>query len=189
MSGARLSSAVLNPLLVSEMLSHARREAPRECCGVLTLAGPAAVHTHGAPGAQAEPDRPGGPLPLQYHPARNQASSASRFEMDPDDLLAILDGPDADAARLWGLFHSHPRNEAAPSALDLANAFYPEAVYLILSLRPGADPGRGLRLEDAVLRGFSIRDGEAKEVALALAPPAGVTPGGAPPPLSTDSES
>lgn len=142
---------------------------------MLTLAGPAA-HPDSAYVAAA------GSLPLRYHPARNRATSASLFEMDPDDLLAVLDGPEADAARLWGLFHSHVRHEAVPSEVDRANAYYPDAVYLILSLKPRAQPGLGLRLEGAVLRGFSIRDGQAEEVPLTLA-----RSGGAPPPPSTDS--
>jgi len=169
---------VLEPRLLAQLLGHARQEAPRECCGVLWLDRPG--------GGQAPASGPAlvaaaGPLPLRYHRTRNRASSPNRYEMDPDDLLAILDGLTAEDASLWGLFHSHVRHEALPSEVDRTNAYYPDAIYLILSLKPGADLGRGLTVEGAALRGFRIWDGEVEEVALTQA---GL--GGAPPPLSTD---
>lgn len=160
MRQAGSAPVVLEPRLLAQLLSHARQEAPRECCGVLSL------------------DRPEGGL--RYHRARNRAPSPDRYEMDPDDLLAILDGLDAKKVSLWGLFHSHVRHEALPSEVDRTHAYYPEAIYLILSLKPGAGPGRGLAVEGTVLRGFRIWDGEVEEVALAQA---GLD--GAPPPLST----
>jgi len=169
---------VLEPRLLAQLLGHARQEAPRECCGVLSLDQPGGGPS---PAAGPTPVAAAGRLPLRYHQTRNRAPSPNRYEMDPDDLLAILDGLDAENASLWGLFHSHVRHEALPSEVDRTNAYYPEAIYLILSLKPGADLGRGLAVEEAALRGFRIWDGEVEEVALTRA---GL--GGAPPPLSTD---
>lgn len=136
-----------------QLLDHARRESPRECCGLLTLAGG---------------DRSG--ADLRYHPARNVAASPARYEMHPDDLLAVLTVAEASGSTLWGLFHSHVRHDAFPSRLDREHAFYPEVVYLILSLWAEAAVGRGFRaFGAAVVRGYRLVDGVVEEVPLALA--------------------
>ncbi|MHB9145673.1 MAG: M67 family metallopeptidase [Symbiobacteriia bacterium] len=123
--------------MVEQLADHARQAAPRECCGLLTLP------------------------PLRYQPVRNVAAGLNRFEMDPGDLLAVLMGLEEQGGSLWGIFHSHPTHPAAPSAADLAEAHYPDAVYLILSLAPAAVPGAGLLLQPAgALRAYR-RSGQA----------------------------
>ena len=48
---------------------------------------------------------------------------------------------------MLGFYHSHPRSAAEPSPTDLAEASYPDHLYLIVSLA-AADPDLGLfRLE------------------------------------------
>lgn len=56
---------------------------------------------------------------------------------------------------LLGIYHSHPNSDNQPSARDIERAYYPDAVYLILSTRENA-------LES--IRAFSIRDGKWMEL-------------------------
>ncbi len=132
---------------VEEIIAHARQEAPREACGLL-----------GGP--------PGGPVERIYR-ATNWLQSETRYEIDPRDLLRFLREFDD---RGWGdplgIYHSHPRSEAYPSATDLAQAtspdgtpLYPNTLYFIVSL---LDPDR------PVLRAFHIVDGSAVEEELAI---------------------
>jgi proteasome lid subunit RPN8/RPN11 len=58
------------------------------------------------------------------------------------------------------IYHSHTRSAAYPSATDVSLAYYPETVYLIVSL---ADAER------ADLRGFKITDGKVDEIELVIA--------------------
>lgn len=77
------------------------------------------------------------------------------FEVDPKvrfDLMRALEGPEGDAtgARLIGHYHSHPNHPPAPSATDLAMAYEPELVWLIVGIEGGrADAVRGFRLNAA----------------------------------------
>jgi proteasome lid subunit RPN8/RPN11 len=48
--------------------------------------------------------------------------------------------------KLMGVYHSHPRTPAYPSISDVEMAFYPEAIYFIVSLETGIDL-RAFRIE------------------------------------------
>jgi proteasome lid subunit RPN8/RPN11 len=60
---------------------------------------------------------------------------------------------------LFAIYHSHPEGPATPSAEDLAQAAYPEALYLIISLQAQQAPR---------LRGFWLRGGQAEPVELEI---------------------
>jgi [CysO sulfur-carrier protein]-S-L-cysteine hydrolase len=53
-----------------------------------------------------------------------------------------------------GIFHSHPAGPAGPSPTDIAEAAYPDSIYVVISLQI-APPG---------VRGFAIVDGQVAEV-------------------------
>jgi proteasome lid subunit RPN8/RPN11 len=49
---------------------------------------------------------------------------------------------------LLAIYHSHPASPAAPSTIDIAEAGYPEAIYLIISLNTkGVLEMRGFRIQ------------------------------------------
>ena len=85
-----------------------------------------------------------------------------------------LAGPQAlsDGATLMGIYHSHPNGGGAPSARDIAEAYYPDVAYVIATVH---EAGGG----SAKVRAFSIRDGAAREI------PVEVAGGGAPSPKSS----
>ncbi len=94
---------------------------------------------------------------VAVYPGRNISQTPRvAYELDHDTLARMIDFEDAGLA-LAAIYHSHPRGPETPSATDVAQAYYPEAVYLICSL---ADPAR------PVLRGFRIAAGRAREVRL-----------------------
>jgi proteasome lid subunit RPN8/RPN11 len=121
----------------SEIVEHARREAPRECCGVIV-------------GKAGEPER--------LIPMRNVAEGNRLYEIDPAQLIELeFQTLPKDNAEIVAIYHSHPESPAYPSRTDVELAFWPEAVYLICSLEDRAAPA---------VRGFRIRDGQIHDVLL-----------------------
>ena len=135
--------------IAEAIVEQARNEIPNESCGLIVGDLPAVD----------------GGVPLRWLPLRNALGSPYRYEIDPDDLLRIsLELEDRDEA-IWGIVHSHVASPARPSATDIRQAFYPEALYLLVSLDPvEADPATGA----PSLRAWRIVDANVHEVELAL---------------------
>ena len=122
-----------------QILEHTRAEAPNEACGL--LAGRDQYVTH-------------------VLPATNVAENPLvGYLMDPEDQLRHFHMIEEEALDLLGIYHSHPASGAYPSPTDLSMAYYPEAVYAIVSLMQSDRP---------VLRTFRIVDGQVSEVALQI---------------------
>lgn len=130
-------------------VAHARAEYPNEACGLIAGTAPA------EDGGRA----------TRWHAARNRAASPLRYEIHPDDLLRTVLALDDMGEVIWGIVHSHVRSPARPSPSDVARAFYPDALYLVVSLRDGeAGPGAG----DEDIRAWRIVDGHVHEVGLEI---------------------
>jgi proteasome lid subunit RPN8/RPN11 len=110
-------------------------------------------------------DRPAGEggRALRFEPTRNKAASPYRYEVDPDDLLRLTIATDDADEVFWGIVHSHTHTPAVPSPTDLGQAFYPDSLYLLVTL---ADDQRDARTGEPGVRAWRIIDGVADEVAL-----------------------
>ncbi|HEX8938523.1 MAG TPA: M67 family metallopeptidase [Candidatus Limnocylindrales bacterium] len=141
------SSVVLPPAIRDALIEHARAEYPNEACGLIVGSAPAADAGRA----------------LRFVPTRNAAASPYRYEIHPDDLLRVSLAVDEADQAIWGIVHSHVRSPARPSPTDLGLAFYPDALYLLVSLADSeADPSTGL----PGVRAWRIVDGAANEVTL-----------------------
>lgn len=99
-------------------------------------------------------------VPQTCYPVVNIAESPEqRFLLDPKQQIAAMAAMRDQGEQLFAIYHSHPTAPAFPSWLDLEQAAYPEAMYLIISLNT-----KGI-LE---MRGFKIAAQNATEVALVL---------------------
>jgi proteasome lid subunit RPN8/RPN11 len=65
--------------------------------------------------------------------ATNLLHSASRYRIDPHEQLAAFNQIDEQGLELVGIYHSHPQGPDELSPTDLAEAYYPEAAYLVWS--------------------------------------------------------
>ena len=129
------------------IIAQARAEYPNESSGLIVGDTPAAD----------------GGVALRYEPTRNVAASPYRYEIDPYDLLRLTIATDDADQVFWGIVHSHTHTPAVPSPTDVGLAFYPDALYLLVSLSDGeADPGTG----EPGVRAWRIVAGEVHEVAL-----------------------
>jgi proteasome lid subunit RPN8/RPN11 len=120
----------LPPSIREAIVAQARAEYPNEACGLIIGDAPAAS------GGRA----------VRYVPTRNKAASPYRYEIHPDDLLRLtIETDDADEI-FWGIVHSHTHTPAVPSPTDIGLAFYPDSLYLLVSLSEDeADPATGER--------------------------------------------
>jgi proteasome lid subunit RPN8/RPN11 len=98
------------------ILQHLRAALPNEGCGLL-----------------ATVEDPGTSRVVRFYPGENIDRSATRFTMDPRQVMAAMDEIEARGWRLGGIVHSHPRTPATPSPTDLREAYYPEALLVIAS--------------------------------------------------------
>lgn len=127
--------------LAEQVMAHARAGLPNEACGLLS--GP-----------------PGGRTATAFHPAANRHRSPLRFDAEPADLVRIMAAIEGAGEALVAVFHSHVAGPAEPSATDVREAFYPEALHLLASM---ADPSAAAR---EALRAWRIHDGRATELRL-----------------------
>ena len=126
--------------IVNRILEQAQAHPAEEICGLL--------------GARA------GEVTSDY-PIDNAAETpTNRYVMDPAAQIEAMRTMRERGERLFAIYHSHPSSAAAPSATDIAEARYPEAVYLIVSLDT-----RGV-LE---MRAFRLEHGQVEECPLELA--------------------
>ncbi|MGR9051123.1 MAG: Mov34/MPN/PAD-1 family protein [Gammaproteobacteria bacterium] len=98
--------------------------------------------------------------PCHCYPVDNCAEHPNdRFQLDPKQQIDAMARMRERGEHLFAIYHSHPSAPAAPSAVDLALAAYPEALNLIISLNT-----KGV-LE---MRGYKIADRRAEEIPLTL---------------------
>ena len=133
------ATLIISRALRDEMLAHADGLWPEEACGLLAGGDGRAV---------------------RFYPVENSLHSPVAYEMEPVQQVRAMLAMEADGLEMIAIYHSHPDGPARPSATDVAAAYYPDAVQLILSL---ADRGR------PSLRAFTIIDGVVAEVDWSIA--------------------
>jgi len=124
--------------ILEEMIDHARREPEIECCGM--LAGRGGVIT-------------------KSFPANNALASRVAYEISPQELFWLFRRMREEGLEHLALYHSHPQGENAPSARDIAQAYYPDQAYFIISPQPVAP---------RPVRAFSIRHGDVQELKIGI---------------------
>jgi proteasome lid subunit RPN8/RPN11 len=120
------------------LVAHAREEAPNECCGLLVGSGSVID---------------------ECVRARNLEASPTRYLLDPADHFAAIRRLRGSGRAVLGVYHSHPASPAVPSPSDLAEALYPDFIWVIVSL---ASP------ECPEVSAYRIRDGAVTPLAVVV---------------------
>ena len=136
-SGPAADSIHIRAAVLTAVRAHARSESPNECCGLLV-------------GTASRID--------DAVRAANVLASRSRYELDPQTHVETNRRLRGTPRHVVGVYHSHPRSPAVPSPRDLTEAYYPEFVWLIVSLQTAAEDCRAYR----------IADGAANEILLVI---------------------
>ncbi len=121
------------------LVRQARRDAPSETCGLI---------------AGIE-DR----AKLVYPLKNVDATPITNYLADPQEQLHALRDIEERGLVLLAIYHSHPASAAFPSPTDIQRAYYPEALYLVISLE---------NAELATVRAFAVREGRVNEVTLEI---------------------
>lgn len=125
--------------VLDDIFGHARAVQPLECCGMLIGHGQQIVSAVRA---------------------TNLAASSNRYLIDPRDHIRARRESRQAGRDVVGFYHSHPSTAAAPSPSDIAEASYPDCVWLIV----------GLSTDTPEARLFRIAEGAATEVPLTIEP-------------------
>ena len=116
-----------------KMVQHAREEYPRECCGM--LAGKETTIT-------------------KLFRIKNIAQRMDEYELDPLEQVNAFEEIDRSSLKLLGVYHSHPHHPCYPSELDINQAFYPDTLFFIISLK---------EMNTFQLKAFKLCEGNVEE--------------------------
>jgi len=110
-----------------EIVAHARAGLPNEACGILA-------------GRDGRVER--------FFPAQPDEPSPYYYRIDARDQIRIMNEIEDAGLDLVGIYHSHVASPAFPSRTDAEQAFWPDAVYVIVSLAGGGTEIKGFRIEE-----------------------------------------
>ncbi len=113
--------------IYQEMLEHARREWPLECCGILS-------------GKEKTVQK--------AFELKNTEESPVLYSMSPQDQIKVFEEMEKDSMEMIAIYHSHPKTIPFPSETDVKLAFYPDVSSVIISLKEEENP---------VMKAFQIR--------------------------------
>ena len=125
---------------LAAVVAHARAEAPRECCGLLVGLEGRIVEAVALPNVDPTPER--------------------RFQVDPRDHIHLRRSLRGSGRSIAGVYHSHPGSPPAPSPSDVAEALYPDFIYLIVSLLDDPPDVRAYRIIQQIVRELPVRTGK-----------------------------
>ena len=128
---------VLPRTMVDQVLAHARRDHPDECCGV--IAGRDGVAT-------------------RLFEMTNAERSPTGFTFDSAEWLQVYRDIDDADEDLLVVYHSHTMTEAYPSRTDVTwSGNTPGTSWLLVSTRSDEDEVRSYRIDDGVVTEEELR--------------------------------
>ena len=136
MKSKAVDAVVMPESIGRGLLTHARNEAPLECCGLLI-------------GTKEQV--------VRSARAHNVLQSPTRYRVDPVDHFEAIRTARNEGLEVVGAYHSHPTSLPQPSETDLHQAIYPHFVYVIVSL---------VSKETEAIKGYRLRSGQATQVEL-----------------------
>jgi len=117
---------VIPAAMRDQIVAHARAGLPNEACGIIA-------------GRDGRAER--------FFPAQPDEPSPYYYRIDARDQIRIMNEIDDAGLDLIGIYHSHVASPAFPSRTDAEQAFWPDAVYVIVSLAGGGVELKGYRIE------------------------------------------
>jgi len=107
---------------LEQMIAQARADAPLETCGLLA----------GCEGRV-----------MRVLPVPNALGSPTAYRMDGQELVDAMIACNFEPL---AIYHSHPHGPPTPSPKDIAEAFYPDSIYVIISLEQTPPSVRAFRI-------------------------------------------
>jgi [CysO sulfur-carrier protein]-S-L-cysteine hydrolase len=129
---------VLNNSDLQSIYKHCEREYPNEACGILA-------------GRDGRVET--------VYSLLNERPSPAFYRIDSREHFRVIREMREAGTELVGIYHSHTGSPAFPSATDVELAYYPEAVYVIVTLMDRRNPA---------VKGYTIVDEKITEVPLTI---------------------
>ncbi len=128
---------------LSELHYHAEKAYPEECCGLLAgISEGGQVHV------------------TRVVPSKNVSDQdkSKTFEIDPQVRFDLMRELEDTTEELVGHFHSHPDRPATPSKTDIAMAYEPGLLWIIIGLNKGVVSATGAFRPTDIQTGFAPVD-------------------------------
>lgn len=119
--------------LLDEIIAHCREIYPNEACGILAGRGS---------------------VVQKVYKMTNIENSSVSYMMEPREQFIVMKELREQGLGMEAIYHSHPYSDAYPSPKDTNLAFYPDSVYVIVSLI----------YKEPLIKAFEIKNGIVKEV-------------------------
>ncbi len=113
------------------VIAHCKEALPREACGLM---------------AGCWYDETG--IVTKIFLLTNVKDSSEEYQIDPEEQVDVFNQLEEKNLELISIFHSHPKNPPFPSHRDLERAYYPEAIYTIISLISRKEEVRAFKIEN-----------------------------------------
>src|SRR4030066_550819 len=120
--------------LLDEIILHCREIYPNEACGI--LAGK-------------------GRVVQKVYKMTNIENSSVSYMMEPREQFTVMKEMREQGLEMSAIYHSHPQSDVRPSPKDINLAFYPDSLYLIVSL---------INEDQPAIKAFEIKNGLIREV-------------------------
>ena len=105
--------------IFQEMVDHAKREWPLECCGILG----------------------GNDKTVQKSfELQNTEKSPVLYSMSPREQMKVFEEMEKESMKMVAIYHSHPHTIPFPSETDVKLTFYPDVSSIIISLKEEENP-------------------------------------------------
>lgn len=130
---------ILKRQQLEQLFQHSQKELPNEACGILA-------------------GRDG--IVERVYEMTNVEPSPENFFMDAREQFKVMKEMRSLGLEMLAIYHSHVVSAAFPSSHDVGLALYPDASYVVVSLKDKAAPHA---------RSFKIKDGKIEEEELKVA--------------------
>jgi proteasome lid subunit RPN8/RPN11 len=117
----------LSRVQLEQMIAQARADAPLETCGLLA-------------GRDGRVTR--------VLPVPNILRSRVAYRMDGQEFLDAMAACDFEPL---AIYHSHPQGPPVPSPTDVAESYYPDSIYVIISLAQEPPSVRAFRIVNGLV--------------------------------------
>ncbi len=128
-----MAELLISRELLAEIILHCKEVYPNEACGI--LAGK-------------------GRVVQKVYKMTNIENSSVSYMMEPREQFIVMKEMREQGLEMTAIYHSHPQSDVHPSTKDIRLAFYPDSLYVILSLI----------YEEPAIKAFEIKNGLIREV-------------------------
>ena len=130
-----MTSIAISESIVSQLIGHARRELPNECCGYIT----------GLDGRCKT-----------VYEMKNVDASPVHFSFEPKEQFSVIKNARKKNEVPLVVYHSHPESAAVLSNEDLRLLTDPNMIYLIISLENDLPDLKAYQIVDGIINDVII---------------------------------